>query len=66
MVFEWDDNKEQINIIKHKISFSTAKFVFCDENRIEVFDKIHSIDEERYITIGFYRASSGYCNGGLY
>lgn len=52
MLFEWDIAKEQINIKKHGISFSVAKFVFNDDERIEIFDKVHSIDEERYITIG--------------
>lgn len=52
MQFEWDDEKNKINIKKHKISFSVAKFVFNDENRIEIFDEIHSSDEDRYITIG--------------
>ncbi len=50
--FEWDDEKDKINIKKHKLSFSTAKFVFNDENRIEIFDDVHSTYEERYITIG--------------
>ncbi len=50
--FEWDDKKDKINIKKHKLSFSTAKFVFNDENRIEIFDDVHSTYEERYITIG--------------
>ena len=44
MLFEWDDNKEKINIVKHGIDFSTAAHVFQDENRIEY--------EDRYITIG--------------
>lgn len=52
MQFEWDDEKNTMNIKKHKISFSVAKFVFNDENRIEIFDELHSIDEDRYITIG--------------
>lgn len=52
MQFEWDNEKEKINIKKHKLSFSTAKFVFNDENRLEIFDEENSIDEERYITIG--------------
>lgn len=29
-----------------------AKFVFNDENRIDILDDLHSIDEDRYITIG--------------
>ena len=52
MIFEWDDSKEQINIIKHGIDFSTAAHVFHDENRIEFYDEAHSEYEDRYITIG--------------
>lgn len=52
MQFEWDDEKNKTNIKKHKLSFSVAKFVFNDENRIDIFDDIHSLDEDRYITIG--------------
>jgi hypothetical protein len=52
MQFEWDDEKEKINIIKHGIDFSTAALVFGDENRIEKYDAVRSIDEDRYITIG--------------
>ena len=52
MKFEWDEEKERINIEKHGIDFRTAVQVFHDENRIEYFDKIHSIGEDRYITIG--------------
>jgi uncharacterized DUF497 family protein len=28
--FEWDENKAQLNIEKHKISFDEAKTVFYD------------------------------------
>jgi hypothetical protein len=52
MQFEWDDEKEKINIIKHGIDFSTAALVFGDENRLEYYDELHSDDEDRYITIG--------------
>ena len=50
--FEWDDEKEQKNIIKHKIDFSTAALVFNDDYRIEMYDERHSVEEDRYITIG--------------
>lgn len=50
--FEWDDEKEQTNISKHKLSFSTAALVFNDKNRISWYDDFHSYDEDRYITIG--------------
>ncbi len=52
MNFEWDENKARTNLQKHGVSFGTAIRVFKDENRIEIFDKNHSLDEERYITIG--------------
>lgn len=52
MQFEWDDNKEQINIRKHGLDFSTAALVFNDENRLELYDEEHSEYEDRYITIG--------------
>ncbi len=53
MQFEWDEQKEQINIVKHGIDFSTAAYVFRDENRLELYDEAHSEKEDRYITIGF-------------
>ncbi|MBR0060219.1 MAG: BrnT family toxin [Selenomonadaceae bacterium] len=52
IVFEWDDEKNQINKRKHNVSFQTAEKVFSDENRIEWLDTKHSDDEDRYITIG--------------
>lgn len=51
-LFEWDDEKEQRNIKMHKISFETAKLVFNDENRLELFDINHSAAEDRIIVIG--------------
>ena len=52
MKFEWGDHKEQINIQKHGIDFSTAALVFNDIYRIETYDSLHSDIENRYITIG--------------
>ena len=49
---EWDENKNQLNIRKHGISFQTAALVFADEERIEYFDKLHSQDEDRYVVLG--------------
>ena len=51
--FEWDEEKEQINIKKHGVSFTVAAKVFWDNLRIEIYDEAHSIDEDRYITIGW-------------
>lgn len=52
MKFEWDDDKNTINKVKHGISFETAAYVFSDPNYIEMFDFEHSIEENRYIAIG--------------
>lgn len=52
MQFEWDEEKERINIEKHGLDFSTAALVFGDPLRIEKFDTVHSLEEDRYITIG--------------
>lgn len=49
---EWDDRKNEINKRKHGISFETAALVFADEARIEYYDAIHSIDEDRYVILG--------------
>lgn len=51
-IVEWDDNKNQANIKKHGISFETAALVFADEERIEYYDKLHSIEEDRYVVLG--------------
>ena len=51
--FEWDSNKAEINLKKHKIAFEDAARVFLDDYRIDEFDEIHSDDEERIKTVGF-------------
>ena len=51
-LFEWDENKNRININKHGLSFKTAAKVFLDKNRKNYYDFEHSINEDRWITIG--------------
>ena len=53
MKFEWDDEKNRANIAKHGISFPTATKVFDDPYYIELYDAEHSIDEDRYIALGY-------------
>ena len=53
VALEWDDQKNEINKEKHGISFLTAAYVFADENRIELYDEAHSVDEDRYAVIGY-------------
>jgi uncharacterized DUF497 family protein len=50
--FEWDDEKEKINISKHGISFVEARTVFYDEQAIQFFDPDHSEKESRFILLG--------------
>jgi len=53
--FEWDNEKDKANFIKHGINFETAARVFEDEYRIEMYDKVHSDREDRYVTIGMVK-----------
>ena len=53
MQFEWDPNKAKQNLRKHRISFDEAVTVFYDPLSATFDDPDHSIDEHRYITIGF-------------
>ena len=39
MAFEYDDNKNQINIKKNGISFKSAARIFFDYDRIEFYDE---------------------------
>jgi len=50
--FEWDVKKAEKNIHKHQVSFEEASSVFDDPMYITLLDEEHSINEERYITIG--------------
>lgn len=49
--FEWDEEKNKINMQKHHISFRAASYVFIDENRLEIFDEKHSDFEDRFKVI---------------
>ena len=50
--FEWDSNKAKDNQKKHGVSFNEAATVLGDPLSITYYDPDHSIDEERYITVG--------------
>ncbi len=56
--FEWDKQKEEINIAKHGIDFDMAALVFGDKNRIEKYDERHSLEEDRFITIGLVNGTA--------
>ena len=50
--FEWDIDKEKINIINHKMNFTDACHVFADVFQLNLYDPGHSDDEDRWIVIG--------------
>ena len=53
MNIEWDEKKNQSNILKHGISFEHAARVFTDPLRKEDYDTWHSHSgEDRIISIG--------------
>ena len=53
--FEWDENKNRINIAKHGISFEEASTVFYDANALLLDDPDHSEREERFLILGISR-----------
>lgn len=50
--FEWDENKERLNIAKHGVSFYEAQLAFLDPLRIIAKDLEHSQSEKRYYCFG--------------
>jgi len=52
MEFRWDAKKDRRNQRKHGISFREAATVFEDPLSATYPDPDHSLDEERFLTIG--------------
>lgn len=50
--FEWDPEKERVNIRNHSVSFRRAATVFQDPYQLSVYDLNHSTQEDRWITLG--------------
>lgn len=50
--FEWDENKNNINKLKHKIDFMDAIQVFYDPRRLVKVDSRLDYGEDRYQVIG--------------
>lgn len=51
--FEWDEEKNELNIRKHGISFEEATEIFDDPLFWERYDRQHSsLDETRFVGIG--------------
>jgi len=51
MRFEWDENKNRLNLRKHDVRFETAVLVFDDPYAITQRDRTFD-DEDRWITVG--------------
>ena len=53
MEFKWNPKKTAINIKKHSVSFPDAATVLNDPLAITFDDPAHSLNEQRFITIGY-------------
>ena len=51
--FEWDPHKDEINRVKHGVSFEEARTVFLDEDALIIDDPEHSDTEDRFVILGF-------------
>jgi uncharacterized DUF497 family protein len=52
IAFEWDPNKAAGSVQKHGVTFQEAATVFQDDLSVTVPDPDHSMEEERFITVG--------------
>jgi uncharacterized DUF497 family protein len=50
--FEWNPTKARTNRAKHGVSFLQGTTVFRDPNALTMHDERHSVDEDRWITLG--------------
>ncbi|MCR4317142.1 MAG: BrnT family toxin [Planctomycetes bacterium] len=55
LVFEWDEEKSNSNLKKHKVGFEEATDIFRDPLQLSVYDEEHSKHEERWVTFGISR-----------
>jgi hypothetical protein len=53
MTFEWDPRKAKLNVAKHRVSFDEATTVFYDPLSATFDDPDCSVDERRFVTIGY-------------
>jgi uncharacterized protein len=51
MRFEWDEEKNRANLVKHGVSFQTAKQVFDDPYHVSLMDRVED-SEQRWLTFG--------------
>jgi uncharacterized DUF497 family protein len=51
--FSWDLRKARTNLEKHGISFPEAETAFLDESARVLDDPDHSVEEERFMLLGY-------------
>ena len=56
MKFEWDEAKQQSNLLKHRLDFVDAETVLAGATFTFADDRF-AYNEERYITLGLLRGS---------
>jgi uncharacterized protein len=52
MYFEWNEKKNEENVVKHGVSFYEAQLAFLDQHRVIAEDLEHSQSEKRYYCFG--------------
>ncbi|MBM3216387.1 BrnT family toxin [Candidatus Poribacteria bacterium] len=53
MQVEWDEDKNDANILKHRVDFETASRVFEDPLRTDTQDDREDYGEERWVSTGY-------------
>lgn len=56
--FQWDENKNKINLEKHGIDFQEAKLIFDDEKKVVGEDNRKDYGETRYIRVGQFSSQT--------
>ncbi len=52
LLFEWDERKAKQNLGKYGVSFEEASTVFGDTLSVTIDDPLHSMREQRCVTLG--------------
>ena len=52
-LYDWNREKERINVWKHGVSFLEAESVLDNPSSSTRHDELHSIREHRFITVGW-------------
>ena len=53
LTFEWDERKARANLAKHGVAFAEAATVLDDPLSLTIHDPLHSVVEDRFVTIGW-------------